>query len=208
MTPKTQQWIDGEFQYYGIKEKDTILDFSTNQSLTVPIIASSVNHLHFYLGEIKINGINYTHSKWTEQRVTKLKKEYLTTNDVTFEKVENISDSFYLPSCSVNKVICRYLIYNYDLEKISKEFLRVLKPNGELIFIKRTVEDTIFSKETLNAVTSNPLPNKKSYVEFFETNGFSLVSDRNVLYNEQVLNSHSTKFKNVKELLLVFRKKR
>ena len=203
-TTPTQKWFDGEFRNSGFQEYDTILDYSIGQSEIIPVIASSVNHLHFYLPSTKIFGIN---RKWTEKSIKNFHEDFHSTNLLTFQRVEEKDDSIYLPNNSVNKILCRFSIYSFDnIDAFMLEFNRVLKPNGKLLLLVKCFESEEMNAEQQKFLYGKPNSNEKSLVGYLEPLGFHFEKSYKITFNEQIFYDFPTKFSNDRQTLFIFTK--
>lgn len=177
--------IENEIKYYGFKEKDTILDFSVGQSSVLPLAAIVTNNLHFYLGYIP--QYKLVSKQRTEHNFTRFKRELKSNNNATFAEIDQNGDSLYLHDNSVDFILCRQNLYLFnDMRKITSEFHRVLKPNGELLIIQQLSEQDELSKKDLKIIKDYPLPNEINLTSFFELNGFKFIKSEQIVLNRRM----------------------
>jgi ubiquinone/menaquinone biosynthesis C-methylase UbiE len=96
-------------------------------------------------------------------------------NQATFSEIQQNGDSLFLNDESVDYILCRNNLYLFnDLNKITLEFRRVLKPKGQVIFLQQLLEQDDLSRKDLKILKDYPLPNEKNLVSYFENRGSSI----------------------------------
>lgn len=174
------EYLANEFKYYDFNEGSSILDFSGEQRSIPALIATSKDNLHFYLGY----GARAKYGRLSSQKIPQdmfedFKKKYNSNNHATFTIVEQARDSLLLADKSIDYILCRNYLQQFDsFTKIIEEWRRVLKPKGDL-YLKGQFQ------ELIELPNFQPL-NSSGLIQYFEKNGFKLIRSDNVVYNRHM----------------------
>lgn len=177
------QYLEKEILYYQLEKGASILDFSPEQRSIPALIATQQDSLHFYLGY-------GARSKYGPRQSTKAPQDFFTQisrtfpnhNTVQFSIVAQIGDSLLLPASSMDYVLCRDYLHQFNsVEQIVGEWYRVLQPNGKL-FLKGLFSETIIYPN------STPGKNLGGIIEYIQRCGFRLIESIPIRYSPRMQN--------------------